>query len=259
MISYFPNGGDFPANSSTPIAFANFKCNTVELHILRCSYDISIPSNCDHNDDVMLECSDSLLWESPYDTQVRLHSTNSMGSSPSSGTLEIYVTSDTVNAWGNVCSHDFPKTSADSACRQLGYTGASDYSTNSRLSTNITWLDHVSCKNRVHSCNCLNSCFEEMPDKPIFCSNNAEFVEIVCTYDVSIQDDATSGGFSECDATFGVVPCKWGSSNYNSIVIVITVVVVIVVVLLIFLILSFVVCYGIARWKRHGYDSINRD
>ena len=56
-----------------------------------------------------------------YDTDVGL--TN--GTWPSSGVLEVYI--EGKSKWGTVCSSNFNKGAADSACRQLGYTNAFSY------------------------------------------------------------------------------------------------------------------------------------
>ena len=64
------------------------------------------------------------LSDNPYDSQVQLAG----GAAPSSGLLMVYAN----NKWGTVCHKGFTSATADSACRQLGYTNALGYSGASR-------------------------------------------------------------------------------------------------------------------------------
>lgn len=59
------------------------------------------------------------IWDVPYSGQVRLTS-QSNTTINSFGRLEVYQN----GQWGTVCNKGFTQEGADSACRQLGYTGA---------------------------------------------------------------------------------------------------------------------------------------
>ncbi len=59
------------------------------------------------------------IWDSPYQGQVRLNSPANYTMS-SYGRVEVYQN----GQWGTVCNKGFSQEGADSACRQLGYTGA---------------------------------------------------------------------------------------------------------------------------------------
>ncbi|XP_064388306.1 scavenger receptor cysteine-rich domain superfamily protein-like [Halichondria panicea] len=83
-------------------------------HLLRCDHGtLGQPSSdCTHDDDISVECSE---LHAPYSGEVRL-------SGGSSGLLELYST----GRWGAVCSEGgFGDSHAHSVCRQLGYTEAS--------------------------------------------------------------------------------------------------------------------------------------
>ena len=70
-----------------------------------------------------------------YDSAVRLVASGSTAQwSQASGVLEVYLNSQ----WGTVCSEQLVPTVADSACRQLGYTNASSYSSVS--APYVPWL-----------------------------------------------------------------------------------------------------------------------
>ena len=67
----------------------------------------------------MLHTGSERIWDDPYNGQVRL-----MGISNTTihsyGRVEVYQNGE----WGTVCNEGFDQAGADSACRQLGYTGA---------------------------------------------------------------------------------------------------------------------------------------
>lgn len=103
--------------------------------MLRCPYTVvSTVNSCVINDIVAISCGTlyfrydyywysidpTLITTNPYNGQVRLIESQVH----SSGLLEIYLH----NQWGTVCAINFNDAAADSACRQLGYTSAINYS-----------------------------------------------------------------------------------------------------------------------------------
>ena len=60
-----------------------------------------------------------MIWDTPYRGQVRLNSLSN-ASIHSYGRIEVFLN----GQWGTVCIMGFTQVGADSACRQLGYTGA---------------------------------------------------------------------------------------------------------------------------------------
>lgn len=213
-----------------------------QLHILRCKYNTNIPTNCDHKKDVWIECQ-GLLNVQPYDSQVQL--VNTTYDYPSSGILEIVMNS----IWGNICSNHFSKLSADSACRQMGYTGALNYSTISPT-TNTALVDNVSCEGKAHSCSCLAACFKTISESPIPCS--ARFVHVTCTFDIKIQKNALPGGVLECsDVNSG---CTWGPLPASPVIAIVVVIVLFFCAFLVALLCLLIYCV----WRRRrGYSSIN--
>ena len=127
------------ATEDTLIAIADTYCTDfsgVPSHVLRCPFSSQVPSHCTHDYDIILECVSS-LWQHPYETEVRLNSSTYL----STGALEIFLN----GKWGNVCGSKFDKGAADSACLQMGYTGATTFSTSSKATTPTTWITGVSC------------------------------------------------------------------------------------------------------------------
>jgi len=64
--------------------------------------------------------------------------------SNSSGRLEVFYG----DVWGTVCDDGFDARDANVACRQLGFSGASSFSSddNHGDSTMPTWMDDVDCR-----------------------------------------------------------------------------------------------------------------
>ena len=168
---------DFPdiplAENSTQILVASMSCHPDigAMHILCCvefedsSFDAYFVSNslCTHNQDVILQCSDRPLTAEGYDTRPYLNSHALNSAYPSVGVLEIYSSKSQAGAlasWHNICGTKFDKNTANSACCQLGYTGALLHSTQANHDHNrntVIWLDGVTCGAKAH--NCLDNCF----------------------------------------------------------------------------------------------------
>ncbi len=235
------------AEPDTPIIISTTTCDRSfrgdVRHILRCGYSTDVPPSCNHTADTVLGCSTISLWRYPYEMQVRL---NKSGSVSSSGTLEIYHNT----VWGNICFTGFTMKSADSACRQMGYTSASSYSA-SQASTNTVWLDQVSC---IHSCDCLTGCFSGFPSTSTFCSDDLGFVQVQCTYNVQIQDKFSSG--TEYICTNNQTTCGDNTAgSSSSTVTIIAVVCGVLIFTIIFITIGASVLY--IKVKRKGYTSIN--
>jgi hypothetical protein len=157
------------AGNDVPIAIGGTSCNHSflggALHVLRCGVITDVPSTCVHDADMVIVCENLPLWQHPYDSQIRLKSTTY----PSQGALEIYLN----HQWGYICYSNFNQHSADTACRQLGYTNAVAFTIFEGLAANVVWLDGVSC---TRSCECLNGCFKS-PNSPTSCTRN-EYVSL---------------------------------------------------------------------------------
>ena len=181
------------AENDTPVVIGAVECGYSllkgQLHILRCNFSESVPSGCSHELDVGVKCNPVSLWLSPYKTQVRLEHSQSVYTS--AGTLEVYIDEE----WGNVCYSDFDQHAADSACRQMGYTNANSYLASSTNTQPTVWLDGVTC-GKSTSCPCLNQCFE-LPSFPVDC-DSLQYIHIECTFDISLRDNETAGGYATC-------------------------------------------------------------
>ena len=197
------NNLKFPkASSDTPIHIGLANCDyrfaVGPLHILRCNISEEVCSECSQDTAIGVKCERVSRWipSQTYNTAVKLSNATEY---TSSGVLEIYLN----KVWGNVCgsggsSTRFDQHAADSACRQLGYTNAASYRTNSQSSQSTVWLDGVICGGTT-SCNCLNRCFNSIPSSPFTqCSGVDSFVHIECTFDLSLKDSATSGNILLC-------------------------------------------------------------
>lgn len=189
-----PNSNISKASPETPIAIDYTECkrdfSNGLLHVLRCGYSTDISSDCNHDNDIVLQCQTTSLWTHPYETQVRLHPYDK--AYLSSGTLEIFLNGE----WGNVCGNGFQNVAADSACRQMGFTSALTFSNSGRSSAHSAKLDHISCPGNK-SCDCLSGCFTNNNIiTPITCNN--KFVQLTCTYDIKIASEAPSGSQDIC-------------------------------------------------------------
>ncbi|MCG8621995.1 MAG: scavenger receptor cysteine-rich domain-containing protein [Proteobacteria bacterium] len=198
----------FPeASSDTPILIGMADCDyrfaLGQLHILRCNISDEVSSSCSQDTAIGVKCEHVSRWipSQTYNTAVRLSNATEY---TSSGVLEIYLN----KVWGNVCvlpgSHSagFDQHAADSACRQLGYTNAAKYRTDSQSSQSTVWLDGITCGGTT-SCNCLNRCFQSIPTNPFVLCDDDSFVYIECTFDLSLKDSATSGNILLCGESTG--------------------------------------------------------
>ena len=241
------------ADEDTPIALTSTGCSdSYARHFLRCEYTSPVPSWCSHDDDVILICSTTSLWLHPYQTEVRLAPSTSP---PSSGVLEIYIS----DKWGNVCD-EFDKGAADSACRQMGYTGASSYLASSSSNSSTVWLSGVKCGSTDRSCSCVNSCFNgRAPSKPASCPGQS-YISITCTFNVTTASSFPAGSESDCSNYQGTCNNNAGGGGGGGATAAVVggVVASVVVVLIITVsVIAAVVAYYVVSSKRKGYYSIN--
>jgi hypothetical protein len=135
----------YPASDIT-VAFAGVSCNGSENHLLNCAHTRG--DSCT-NLEVEIFCSSHRPQHQSGD--VRLVG----GEFPSQGTVEVYYN----GKWERPCAQGFDKESADTVCRQLGFTSAASdpemnyRSTSEFLSLRGKWR----CS---ESDSCVSSCFE---------------------------------------------------------------------------------------------------
>ena len=207
---------DIPlASNSTPIHTGRSVCGETTdggfSHVLRCFYfdtdHIIMDSTCTHDDDVIIECSIFDLYLDGYDTELFLNSEALNSTYPSSGILEIYSSYSSqsgaaFSGWSNICGTKFDQNAANTACIQLGYTGALSYYTTSanrsreRFYTDI-WLDGVTCGENAYSC--LDSCFcypQTLTAVPCDLDN---VIALTCTFDLAKRDAPFLGDRDNCE------------------------------------------------------------
>ena len=228
-------------------------------HILRCypaGFDPHGDSSCTHDDDIVLDCSISLLiYDGYYDTELLLNSDALNSTYRSSGVLEIFSNSAAGDfmGWSNICGTNFDENAANAACVQMGYTGALSYSTSaSRSRMNDIWLDGVTCGEIVPSC--LDSCFCYPQQRTAIECDSNNVVALRCTYDTNALVLTTCGSRSLCEETEKSFCPTLESKSYNLNIILGTVMSAIIVLLGIAVV-------GLLVYKcrpgRAGYQSFN--
>ena len=179
------------ASNSTPIhtgISTCFKTNDGGVsHVLRC-LNLDFSFTCMHDDDVIIDCSPFTLdMEGYYDTELFLNSKALNSTYRSSGVLEIF--SNSLGGWSNICGTKFDQNAANTACIQLGYTGALSYTTSAHRTKEILytdiWLDGVTCGDSVYSC--LDSCFCYPPTLTAVPCDPGNVVALTCTFDLAKQ------------------------------------------------------------------------
>jgi hypothetical protein len=148
-------------------------------HILRCDGNIQ---NTSCEKDVHLYCDGSPLRDEPYNGQVILNTTVYY----SYGNLTLYYN----NKWLSVCCDGayFNKSTADSACRQLGYTGASSFDPLNEAAHVSSW--NVGKCDKSYSC--LKSCFKD----PV--QIECRPCNVTCVYNIDDEKRYSSGSQAEC-------------------------------------------------------------
>ena len=269
------------ASNSTPIHTGRSVCdkntNGGFSHVLRCFYldtdhDI-MDSTCTHDDDVIILCSMfNLDADGYYDTELFLNSEALNSAYPLSGILEIYSSykSGAISwGWSYVCSTKFDQNAANTACIQLGYTGALSYYTTSALANRSKdrayadiWLDGVTCGDNVYSC--LDSCFcypQTLTAVPCDLNN---VIALTCTFDLHVakQDSVPPGSRDLCEESQKTYCARPDTPSPelavpNSNLIIVSTVLSAVIVLLFLVVVGLMVM----MWNRRGraqYQTINQ-
>jgi hypothetical protein len=173
--------------TGTPIELRDVDCGPtystplVKTHILQCDYkSVGKDSGCSHDDDLAVVCDVRDRSLKGYDSEVKLVG----GNTHSFGTVEVYLN----KKWGNICYQGFQRATADTICRQLGYTHAQNVSQTNQ-STDVVWLKDVTCKT---SHPCLNDCFgkHKLID-PTTCSDGA-YAAVQCSFEPAMVIDTGS-------------------------------------------------------------------
>ena len=260
------------SNSTIHIGLRKLDCDKytdgVFSHILNC-FDLSanheIYSTCTHDDDVIIGCSD---WRyEGYDTELFLNSEALNSPYRSSGVLEIFSShqSGAISwGWSNICGTKFDQNAANTACIQLGYTGALSYYTTSanrskdRVYTDIR-LDGVTCGDNAYSC--LDSCFcypQTLTAVPCDLNN---VIALTCTFDLAKQDSVPPGSRDLCEDGVKIY-CAHPDTPSPELVpkshfIIVSAVLSTIIVLLCLVVVGLMVM----MWKRRGraqYQTINQ-
>ena len=257
------------ASISTPIHVSkkynqcsSYSCNG-PFHILRCypiGFDKEPDPTCTHRNDTILSCSLFFVYDDGYDTQLFLNSKALNSTYRSSGVLEIYSSSEAGKfyGWSNICGTQFDQNAANSACRQMGYTGALSYSTSAnRSSDNGIWLDGVTCGEYAQSCLDMCFCYQQPPIAVQCDSNNV--VALTCTFNMnetSLNDAGSRTLCEEKEKRFCAPTVIVGAPTSAPDVLIITGTVLSAVIVFLSVVIVGLICYIIIH-KRSGYQTIN--
>ena len=113
------NGEDYCGPEPLPIHYLGLKCEGSESDIFKCYREIPENNACSHQDDAIIECTNSNLdfSESFEMGAVRLVDHDGIPPNKPAGRLEIYKG----GKWGSICNEKFNDKAAHVACRQMGY------------------------------------------------------------------------------------------------------------------------------------------
>ena len=191
------------ASNSTTIFAGISVCGTERSegpsHVLRCIVPDLYGTGCTHDDDVIIFCS---VKADGYDMKLRLNSEAFNSTYQSSGVLEIYSNSlSRFWGWRNICGTKFDQNAADTACIQMGYTGALSYTTHANHSskpgfTDI-WLDGVTCGDKAYQC--LDSCFCYPQTPTAVQCDSGNVIALTCTFDLAKRYTVDAGTRDWCE------------------------------------------------------------
>nr|XP_034316959.1 deleted in malignant brain tumors 1 protein-like isoform X6 [Crassostrea gigas] len=127
-------GGAVYGQGSGPIWLDDVKCKGSETSIEKCSHRPWGSHNCNHGDDVSINCM-------PNDTDVRLVG----GATEYEGRLEVYK----LGRWGTVCDDNLNDSLSVVVCRSLGLPWTTSEAYGGAVygqGSGPIWLDDVKCK-----------------------------------------------------------------------------------------------------------------
>ena len=254
------------ASNSTPIHTVFNECTrsgcSAALHILRCiDTDLRPDPSCTHDDDVIVMCSYEELdidFCYSHDTQLFLNSDALNSTYRSSGVLEIYSSISQGGAfwgWSNICGTKFDQNAANTACRQLGYTGALSYTTHANRSRDKDiWLDGVTCGDYAYGC--LDSCFC-YPWPQSFTAVQCDpgnVVALTCTFNLADKYKSFPGSRSMCEEDYKTfcapnAPQKSLNSKFMIIIAVLSTTIVLLSLVVVGLMLVIWNCRGRAQYQ----------
>jgi hypothetical protein len=152
------------------------------------------------------------------------------------------------------CELSFNQAAADSACRQLGYTGSLGHEPIQSRHHTSSWVIYSTC---AESFSCLKSCID-FKDLVI---EHCDPCKLTCTYNTSDDKIYSSGSQSECMINVDVQDSTpWNSlsigfgSAFGGIVILIMQVIVFVVLIIIFVYCCRLIRMCNLRRRNNGYE-----
>lgn len=194
------------STNGTKIALRDVDCGPiysvppVMLHILQCDYTVmeeGSAGGCSHDDDLAVHCEttsvdnyrdddDDDVDDSAYTSEVRLVG----GNFSSIGTLEVYLN----QTWGNVCYKGFEQASADTVCRQMGYTHAQHFFQTTKKTKRVVWLKEskstFNCSGTPHPC--LYFCFKSGRHGKLEFNHttcpDGQYMAVQCAFDPQKRD-----------------------------------------------------------------------
>ena len=131
-LSVIQNG---PVEDSVPIWLSELQCTGDESDISQCPSRGWGSHDCDHTQDVEVECSNDPI--STVSLKIKL-----VGNQSSQGEGRLSVRYNGV--WGRVCASQWDIRDAHVACRQLGFTGARSL-VKSSGGEGPKWMDNLHC------------------------------------------------------------------------------------------------------------------
>ncbi|XP_064597469.1 scavenger receptor cysteine-rich type 1 protein M160-like [Liolophura sinensis] len=190
---------------------SGLRCIGNETYLHECEHDPWYTADCNSSETVAVECIRDTVPEAiPPVSQIRL-----ADGTDTSGRVEVFYD----GQWGTVCDDDMTNFTADSICRQLGYTDG-DFMSSTIPGSGPIWLDEVKCLNGfvpffncshklgIHDCN-------HYEDVSVECRTECQSSQTLCAdKKTCIYSDFICDGDLDCpggeDETSCVPSCSSG-------------------------------------------------